>query len=137
MLIPPTPDECPCGRGGEHLPEDSTLYNHQYVTHRVALASNGWAVCADLPRMQSQAEKAAAKVAHDRARRRWAQADREWRRLLTSPSEAFHDLVVMHRPALSEQDFLGCTFCSDEFGHDPAEWPCDHYSLLAQLANQP
>jgi hypothetical protein len=137
MLIPPTPDECPCGRGGEHLPEDSTLYNHQYVTHRVGLASDGWAVCADLPRMQSQAEKAAAKASHDRARKRWTEADRVWRRLWNSPNEAFQKLVMLHQPRLSERDHLGCSFCANEWGQDPADWPCEHYILLAQLASQP
>jgi hypothetical protein len=136
MLIPPPPDECPCGRGGEHLPEDSTLYNHQYVTHRVRLSDGEWAVMADLPRVTSLAEKAAKKAIHDRARRRWQAADREWRRLQRTPSTAFHDLVAMHRPTLSEHDTVDCSLCTDEWGYTPADWPCESFSLLAQLAAQ-
>jgi hypothetical protein len=120
MLTSELPEHCPCGGWpgdlGDPIPEMPGYYNHNVVTHKVDHSGRFWTVVADLPRIKTEAERIAEKAIKDRARKRWAEADRVWRRLWNSPNEAFQKLVMLHQPTLSEYDKLRCSFCVNEWG---------------------
>jgi hypothetical protein len=134
MVTPEPPDDCPCGRGGEHLPEDPMLYNHQYVTHRVRLSGEVWAVEADLPRVQSVAEKMAAKAIEDRAKARMEESSERWKAMLNVTQGPLHDLIEMHGPILTGYNEILCEQCDHVEDTDNTPWLCRHWDLLTQLA---
>lgn len=130
------PARCPCGGWpgdpGVQIPEQPTLYNHRVVTHQIAESHGFWAVMADLPRVQTAAEKQAAVLIRMEREARRIKAWETWHAAVGSAAPAaLSSLLAMHEPYLSYGEIL-CNHCINEYD-DHVEWPCKHWDLLTQL----
>jgi hypothetical protein len=134
---PHWPEACPCGGWpndpGVQVPEQPTLYNHKVLTHQIANDHGFWAVVADLPRVETRAERQqAAAVRLEREARR-IKAWETWHAAVNNAkSPPLSSLMAMHEPYLMYGEIL-CSHCINEYD-DHAEWPCAHWNLLVQLA---